>query len=435
MLFRIFYAVAINVYEMALWILAGFSLKIRKMVLGRAESFGRIKQFRKENKDGIIFWFHAASVGEFEQAVPVMRLLKEENPDLSIAVSFYSPSGFELKKRHPLVDLAFYLPADRLWVQARLMRHLKPQILILVKYEFWFNLIFAAHRLSIPVYSICCILTPEKVNHLLYGPILKRTLSMVQHFFVQNIETSQVLKQLGMDNLTLNGDTRVDRVLEIKDQEVDIPWIEGWKGNHKLLIIGSAWLEDLIYLKDFLQHAVVEAHGLWRVLIVPHEVDPANLDRMSHALGLPHEHFSKWELAPDETDILILDRMGLLSKLYRFADAAWIGGGFKTGLHNSLEAAVFGIPVGFGPRFSKFQEAKDLIQIGVARHFPEMGSVWEFFQEATEIEEEREKISESARKYFDRQRGAAKTIVQALSIPGQEKQTLLSSSGSGEITN
>jgi len=198
---------------------------------------------------------------------------------------------------------------------------------------------------------------------------------------------------MGIQSLTLNGDTRVDRVLEIKDQLVEISWVEPWIAGHKLLIIGSAWLEDIIFLKSFLQHAVVEAQGLWRVLIVPHEIDEKNLMHITHALQLPNELFSSWELHPDETDILILN---------------------KTGLHNTLEAAVFGIPIGFGPNYQKFQEALDLLEIGVARTFPEMGSVWEFFQESTEIEAEKERISQSAQLYFSRQQGASKSISELL---------------------
>lgn len=383
-------------------------------MLGRAQTLDLIKKFRTQYPDSEVVWFHAASVGEFEQALPVIRILKEQKPDWTIAVSFFSPSGFEIKSKHSLLDIAFYLPSDKLWVQARIMRHLKPRNLVLVKYEFWFNLIFAASRLSVPVYSICCILKPGKVNHFFYGALIRKTLPMISHFFVQNIETAQLLRNMGIQSLTLNGDTRVDRVLEIKDQLVEISWVEPWIAGHKLLIIGSAWLEDIIFLKSFLQHAVVEAQGLWRVLIVPHEIDEKNLMHITHALQLPNELFTSWELHPDETDILILNKTGLLSRLYRYADAAWIGGGFKTGLHNTLEAAVFGIPVGFGPNYQKFQEAVDLLEIGVARTFPEMGSVWEFFQESTEIETEKERISQSAQLYFSRQQGASKSISELL---------------------
>lgn len=414
MIFRILYGLGINTYEFLLWILVPFSLKIRKMMLGRSQSLDRIKKFRKENPDAELMWFHAASVGEFEQAQPVIRLLKDREPQISVAVSFYSPSGFELKKKNPLVDLAFYLPADLLWVQARLMRQLKPKNLVLVKYEFWFHLIFAAHRLAIPVYSICCILQPSRQKQWFYSLVLQNVLPLVKHFYVQNIETAQVLRQFNIDRITLNGDTRVDRVLEVKDHEFELPWVDDWKTGHKLLIIGSAWLEDIIFLKDFMTHAVVEAHGLWRVLIVPHEIDEKNLSKISQALALPHDRFSNWETAPHETDILLLDKMGLLSRIYRYADAAWIGGGFKSGLHNTLEAAVYGIPVGFGPRFAKFQEAKDLIEISVGQSFPSSISVWEFFQQSTEIEEVKNKIQASAQKYFDRQRGAAKIIVEDL---------------------
>lgn len=414
MIFRILYSIFIILFEILLWCLAPFRIKIRKMMLGRSQTLDQIKGFRAATPDAEVIWFHAASVGEFEQALPVIRLFKQQRPDWKIAVSFFSPSGFDLKANHPLLDLSFYLPSDKLWVQVKLMRYLKPRILVLVKYEFWHNLIFAANRFSIPVYSICCILKPATVGHFLYGILIRKTLPLISHFFVQNIETAQILRNMGLQSITLNGDTRVDRVLEIKEQTVDFTWIETWKAGHKLLIVGSAWLEDIIFIKSFLQNAVVEAHGLWRVLIVPHEIDEHNLSHLTHALQLPNELFSKWETHPDETDILILDKTGMLSRLYRYADAAWIGGGFKTGLHNTLEAAVYGIPIGIGPNYKKYQEAIDLHEIGVVRSFPEGGSIWEFFQESTEIDTEKDRISQSAHLYFNRQKGASKSIVDLL---------------------
>ena len=409
--FKIVYGLAIGLYEMGLWLGAAFSSKVRRMLIGRSISISKVKKFRTEQPDADVFWFHAASVGEFEQALPIIRLLKDQNPDIEVAVSFYSPSGFEMRSKHPLVDVSFYLLADRSWNAAKIIKILKPKALILVKYEFWYQIIATCHRFQVPVLSVCCILKPNSLRSWPYSVLLKRCFPLIRHFFVQNSETSQILREAGIQNITINGDTRVDRVLEVQEIQSEIQWLEEWKGDHKLLIIGSAWTEDLIYLREFIRHAVVEAHGLWRVLVVPHEINENHLKHLISALQLPYEFYTNWKDSRQETDILVLNTLGLLSKTYRYADAAWIGGAFKTGLHNTLEAAVYGIPVGFGPKYEKFQEAKDLLRIGVACSFPGKTTVWEFFQNSTELEEEKQRIDETAGLYFDSQKGASDVIL------------------------
>jgi 3-deoxy-D-manno-octulosonic-acid transferase len=394
--------------------MAPFSSKIRTMLIGRTISLDRIKKFRKEHSLENLVWFHAASVGEFEQALPVIKLLKDAHPELAVAVSFFSPSGFELRHKHPLVDVSFYLPSDRSANAVSIIRYLKPKALILVKYEFWFNLLRNAKRLGVPVISICCILKKEKFSKWPSSVLMRKNLPLVHYFFVQNVETSRLLQENGIQNFTLSGDTRVDRVLEIKEAQSELPWLEAWKGQHKLLIIGSAWTEDILYLRDFLQHAVVEVHGVWKVLIAPHEIGEGHLQHIRHALKLPFEFYASWKENQNECDILILNTLGMLSKAYRYADAAWIGGAFKTGLHNTLEAAVFGIPVGFGPVYHKFQEAQDLVDMGIAKSFPASGSVWEFFQEKTENQEELNQIQGLGNLYFERQKGASNKIFQYL---------------------
>lgn len=413
--FTIFYTIFNALFELILWLAAPFSPKIRRMLIGRTVTLHKIRQFRKAEPSRKLIWFHAASVGEFEQALPIMKLLHEGDDRLSIAVSFYSPSGYELRHKHPLIDISFYLPADRPWTMLKLVKTLRPTALVLVKYEFWYHLISTAHRLSVPVVSICCILKINVLKAWPYRTVLNKVFPLIHHFFVQNTQTAQVLKEAGFTNLTINGDTRVDRVLEIKEADADLGWLEKWKGNSKLLVIGSAWAEDLMYLRSFLQHAVVEMDGGWKVLIVPHEIEESQLGHLTHGLGLPFERYTNWKEKQDEScSILVLDTLGLLSKVYRLANAAWIGGAFKTGLHNTLEPAVYGIPIGFGPKYEKFQEAKDLIQIGVAKSFPVGGSVWEFFQLKTELEEEIRSIQDASILYFERQKGASQAIVQFL---------------------
>ena len=408
------YSVSIGLFEGLLWLISPFFPKAGKMLAGRRQTLSRVLEFRKKNPEKKVYWFHSASVGEFEQALPVIGLLKEMQGDAAIAVSFYSPSGMEMRGNHPLADLTFYIPADLKGRMENLLEVLKPEALVLVKYEFGYNLLSACKQAGIPAISICCILRESALKNPILGFHLRKCLPLFSFIFVQNSETARLLKIIGNQAFQINGDTRVDRVMEIRDNAEKVDWIPEWKEGHKLLIVGSAWAEDIVFLREFIRHSVIEADGLWRVLIVPHEIGETQIKHLTSSLGLPFELFSEWELEKENTDILVLDTLGLLSRTYRYADAAWIGGGFKTGLHNTLEAAVYGIPVGFGPNFKKFREAQDLQDIGLAKSFPAGGSVWSFFQSSTENPEEADKIKISAELYFNSQKGASEAIVQFL---------------------
>ena len=403
------YNTAIGLWEVLLFLVSFFHEKARKMLAGRRNSVFIIKKWRENNPHKKLYWFHAASVGEFEQALPVIRLLREQLPEAGIAVSFFSPSGYEAKGNHSLIDLAFYLPADLPSKMHNIVSSLQAEMLILVKYEFWYNLLRECRNAGLPAVSICCILREKSLANPFYKAHLKKTLPLFRFLFVQNGETAKILQGFGIDSFQISGDTRVDRVLDIRDQNREIDWIPEWKGEHKLLVAGSAWAEDLVFLNDFIRHAVIETDGLWRILIVPHETGPAHLRHLTESLSLPFRLFSEWNDSKEDCDVLVLDAQGFLSATYRYADAAWIGGGFKTGLHNTLEAAVFGIPVGFGPVFEKFQEAIDLQKAGIAASFPSAGSVWEYFQRSTE-EEARAGIVRAAENYFQSQKGASETI-------------------------
>ena len=413
MRYKFLYSLVQRVFAALLWVIRPFHSKASKIVEGRKRWRTDVAAFRKNFPEEKVFWIHAASVGEFEQALPVIRLLKEANQTQKIAVSFFSPSGMEQKGNHPLVDFCFYLPADTAGNMSQLLSALKPEALVLVKYEFWFNLLNACRQQHIPAISICCILRESSFRNPLLRIHLQHCLPEFRYLFVQNAETARLLRGMGIENFRICGDTRIDRVLEIRDSAQEIDWLPAWKGAHKLLIVGSAWTEDVVFLKEFIRHAVVEADGLWRVLIVPHEVSEAQLQHIESALAFPAVRFSGWK-EEDNCDVLLLDATGLLSRSYRYADAAWIGGGFKTGLHNILEAAVYGIPVGFGPKHTKFREAGELIETGLARSFPGAGSVWEFFQQGSDGAEQQQKIRQAAENYFQSQKGAAQLIADFL---------------------
>ena len=387
-------------------LLSPFHTKTAKILEGRKHSLKLVRNFRSQNPGQKIFWFHAASVGEFEQALPVMQLLKKEIPDVCVAVSFFSPSGMEQKGSHPLINLSFYLPADLPDKTDALVEALKPSALIIVKYEFWFHLLDSCRRQEIPAVSVSCILREKQWKNPFMRLHLCNCLPLFRQIFVQNEETAGILRKMHLNNFCISGDTRIDRVLEIRDTAEELPWLKEWKEQDKLLIVGSAWPEDLAFLKEFI-HNSSKASARWRVLIVPHEIGEASLQQAEKVLEMKIPRFSS---GPEkDSRILMLDSTGFLSRAYRHADAAWIGGAFRTGLHNTLEAAVFGIPIAFGPNYAKFQEAGDLIKAGLAASFPEAGTVGEYFERQA-TEENRERLRMVAKAFFEERIGAAEKI-------------------------
>lgn len=407
--YKFLYGLAQRMLSLTIRLLSPFHTKAAKIDEGRKHSLRMVQNFRSQNSGQKIFWFHAASVGEFEQALPVMQLLKKDLPEAGMVVSFFSPSGMEQKGKHPLIDLSFYLPADLPAKCDALLEALRPTVLVLVKYEFWFHLLESCRKFEVLAVSISCILREKQWKNPFLRIHLQHCLPHFRQLFVQNEETAGILRKMQLNNFCISGDTRIDRVLEIRYQAEELIWLKDWKGEDKLLIVGSAWPEDLAFLKEFIR-GNTEATSRWRVLIVPHEIGQESLQQAEKVLEMKIPRFSSG-LPEKGSRILMLDTTGMLSRAYRQADAAWIGGAFRTGLHNTLEAAVFGIPLGFGPKHAKFQEAIDLIRAGLASSFPEAGTVPEYFERQTK-EENRQGLRLAADTYFEKRKGAATEISQ-----------------------
>lgn len=406
--YKFLYGLAQHFFSLIISILSLFHTKAAKIRIGRRQSLGLLQAFRAKHPDKKIFWFHAASVGEFEQALPVMKLLKESQPEAELVVSFFSPSGLEQKGKHPLASLSFYLPADSAGESDAITEALRPSALILIKYEFWFNLLDSCSKKKIPVLSVSCILREKQWRNPLMRWHLQHCLPLFQQIFAQNEETTGILRNMQLNNFRLSGDTRIDRVLEIREKAEEVLWLKDWKQQDKLLVIGSAWPEDLDFLREFIRNNSGEPEAFWRILIVPHEVDEDSLQKLDYVLGMPAPRLSQIR-KEDNNRILVLDATGMLSHCYRHADAAWIGGAFRSGLHNILEAAVFGIPVAFGPEYAKFQEAGDLIAAGVAASFPAAGSVQGYLGRQTS-EENKASLRQAAEAYFKKRKGVAAEI-------------------------
>ncbi|MCU0419296.1 MAG: 3-deoxy-D-manno-octulosonic acid transferase [Cyclobacteriaceae bacterium] len=347
-------------YQGLLTLAASFHTKARLFVNGRKKLLARVQEaFRDET--GRVVWFHAASLGEFEQGRPVMEQLKREFPSLKILLTFYSPSGYELRKTYAGADYVFYLPWDYPSHMRTFVQITKPMLAIFIKYEFWKNAIAQAHAHHIPVISISSIFREGQVYFTWYGGSQRAVLRGITHFFVQNERSRTLLQAIGIQNVSLSGDTRFDRVSTLAQQATPIEQAERFKADDKVFVIGSCWREDLDILFPFIN----EEKNL-KFIIAPHEIDEAMLAHIETGIQRKTVRLSQNTIPPD-TSVLLIDSIGLLSRLYRYGEFAFVGGAFGKGLHNILEAACYGMPIFFGNKnYRKFQEAHDLLMRGGA---------------------------------------------------------------------
>jgi len=354
------YNFGIFLYKIVVTVASAFNVKANLFLKGRKNLLKIIanKEFGKERP----VWFHFASLGEFEQGRPVLEELKKNHPDTKIIVTFFSPSGYEIRKNYTLADGVFYLPLDSRKNAAEFIRVVQPKMAIFTKYEFWYHYFKSLHDRKIPLIIISGIFRPDQAFFKWYGGFYRRILGFVTTFFVQNEQSVKLLKQLGLENVELSGDTRFDRVAENALAPKQLPLIGAFCGNSPVFIAGSTWLPDEILLKDLFQQ-----FPEWKFIIAPHETNAAHIQEISRLMptAVRYTQLNTATSAIDE-QVLIIDNIGILSSVYQYGKVAYIGGGFGTGIHNTLEAAAFGLPVIIGPKYDKFQEAKDLLALGAA---------------------------------------------------------------------
>lgn len=410
---RFLYTTAICLYSWGISVAALLgNAKAKLWVEGR-----RKQKFDGQADDGDWIWFHAASLGEFEQGRPLIEALKKEHPQHKILLSFFSPSGYEIRKNYPLADEILYLPSDtpqhaRQWVH----RHHFIAVFF-IKYEFWFNYMAALKQAGIPLFYISLILKPKSYFFRGYGSWFLKQLKTVRHFFVQDETTAGLLRAHGMDNVTVCGDTRFDRVATIASQAKPFPEIERFIAGRQCIIAGSTWPPDERLLHAFLPQ-LPEKYCL---IIAPHDISESHVSQIK-ALFPEGQCYSKWE-EEKRSRILIVDTIGILSQLYQYARFVYIGGGFGVNIHNIQEPVSFGCPVVFGPKHESFKEAVDLIALQGAfsvRNETELASV---FSRLMEDESFYVKASETCRNYVKSQVGATKSI-----IKGFEKALFLKKS-------
>ncbi len=359
------YNLVIYLYLWGVAVYSRFNEKVRKMWRGEREAFRILRE--KVDPEARYVWFHAASLGEFEQGRPLMEHLRREHPEYKILLTFFSPSGYEVRKNYEGADIICYLPLDTITNARRFLRTIRPEMAFFIKYEFWYNYLHILKHRGVPVYSVSSIFRPDQVFFKWYGRQYGRVLNCFTHFFVQNEQSRELLARIGITSVTVTGDTRFDRVLQIKEAARQLPVVEVFVAPPKVFVAGSSWPPDEeIFIRYFNEHRD------WKLIIAPHVIGEDHLQQIERMLEgrkvvryTQAEHNLKSQISNlKSSDVLIIDCFGLLSSIYHYGSVAYVGGGFGVGIHNLLEAAVWDVPVFFGPNNQKFQEAQGLKRSG-----------------------------------------------------------------------
>ena len=401
------YNLIIRAYNFLIYTTALFNRKASHMISGRKNTFSVLHKIK--NPGDRVIWFHCASLGEFEQGRPVMEILKRDPGNYKIYVSFFSSSGYEVKKDDPLLDGLFYLPADTRANAARLIRLMKPEIAIFVKYEFWYHFFKTCNQQNIPVISISTILRPDQVFFKSFGGFYRKMLRMVDAYYVQNKQTENLLRGIGINQVQITGDTRIDRVHKIKTDQRRLPVIEEFMGTNRMIVLGSTWKPDINLWKSFING---NKNG-YKYLIAPHHIDEGNLKYIEHHLSIKQIRFSKIKEGFSESyEVLIMDHIGLLSSIYHYGYVNYVGGSFSEGLHNILEPAVYGAPVLIGKDKSnkKYQEAVGLIEKRGAFEIADSSELERVMNELSENSSFYRQVSDAAQQYVELNIGAAGKI-------------------------
>ncbi len=395
------YNIGIRLYYLLIYIASFFNAKAKLWIRGRKnQSFIRMPGS---------FWFHFASLGEFEQGRPVLEKLRIRHPERRIVITFFSPSGYEIRKNTPLADAVYYLPLDTAYNARTFINAVQPAMAVFTKYEYWYHFYDELHTHKIPVYLVSGIFRPEQIYFKWYGGFNRSILRFVTHFFVQDDRSKELLSSIGINNVTVSGDTRFDRVWENALFPKELPEIAKFLNDHRAFICGSTWPDD-----ERLLAQLTSAHPEVKFIIAPHEISDEKINRLITLLP-PDSTILHSMLADghngESKQTLVIDNIGMLSSLYQFGYIAYIGGGFGAGIHNTLEAAAFGLPVIFGPNYLKFKEAHDLIQMDAGfsiKNVDELQAVAETLFTDAEFYKQ---SSANAKAYVDDKKGATDKIV------------------------
>lgn len=384
-----------------------FNKKVRLMVRGHHDTWRILRQ--QIGSDRYV-WFHAASLGEFEQGRPLMERLRRKHPEKKILLTFFSPSGYEVRKNYEGADVICYLPIDTPFNAKRFIKLARPEAAYFIKYEFWRNYIDYLHREDIPVYSVSSIFRPNQIFFRWYGKNYARVLHRMTHLFVQNETSRELLATLGVNHVTVVGDTRMDRVIDIRNAAKPLPLVERFAGCWKVLVAGSSWQPDEDIIIPYFN-----THPHLKLVLAPHVVSEEHLRQIESKLQRPTVRYTvATPKSIAEADCLIIDCYGLLSSIYRYATIAYVGGGFGVGIHNVPEAAVYGVPVIIGPNNQKFREARALLANGGCREITGATDFEKIMTLFLTDKEQLQQAGKAADEYIRQSAGATDLILETM---------------------
>ena len=388
-----------------------FNEKVRRMRKGEHEAFSVLRE--KTDPEAKYIWFHAASLGEFEQGRPLIEQIRKDYPEYKILLTFFSPSGYEVRKNYYGADIITYLPIDTVSNARRFLRTIRPEMAFFIKYEFWYNYLHILRHRGVPVYSVSSIFRPEQIFFKWYGWEYGHVLKCFSRFFVQNEESKQLLGKIGITDVLVVGDTRFDRVLQIKEISQALPIIESFANGAKVFVVGSSWLPDEEIILQYFNN-----RSDWKIILAPHLIDEGHLSQITNLLGNRRtvRYTQTNEQAVREAEVLIVDCFGLLSSIYKYGDIAYVGGGFGAGIHNLLEAAVWGLPVIFGPNNARFAEAKGLVEAGGGFEICNYDSFAQTIDSLLADESFLAQSSEAAKRYVSQQSGATRKVLSNIQL-------------------
>ncbi|WP_164109655.1 MULTISPECIES: 3-deoxy-D-manno-octulosonic acid transferase [Sphingobacterium] len=410
---RVLYDLGIGAYGMILRLVALFHPKARLWVEGRKGGLDVIEQTIENGRKHI--WFHFASLGEFEQGRAVLEQIKKRYPQEKIVITFFSPSGFEIRKNTNLADYVFYLPEDTRRNARRFVSIVKPKFAVFTKYEYWYHYFTELKRQDVRLLMISAIFREQQLFFKPYGGFYRTILKKVSFFFTQNMDSVHMLKWIGVTNSGLAGDTRFDRVVELPRQHQSVKYMDDFIGKAKVIVAGSTWPKDEVLLQRLIQNI----NG-WKIVLAPHEINKSHIDEICSLFpnSIRYSEFETYSTQQvNESPVLVVDNIGLLSSLYYYADIAYVGGGFGAGIHNTLEAVTYGKPVVFGPNYEKFQEAVDLVTLMVGfsvSNYDELYQVCRILQD----EGRRDAIGDAGIEYVKQRAGATQIIMKYLETEG-----------------
>jgi len=412
---RLIYNLLIYLYGLLLRGAAFFTQKAKFWVEGRRGLFENLE--RSLNSTGVnkqpLIWFHVSSLGEFEQGRPVIEALRKKRPDARFLLTFFSPSGYNVRKSYNQADVVCYLPLDTPANMRKFIRIVRPEMVFFVKYDFWFNCLQELHNQQITVYFISAIFRKNQHFFKFYGGWFRRHLQYVTHFFVQNSESAELLKKAGIAQVTVSGDTRFDRVYTIASHMVDLPFIQKFANNRRIFVAGSSWEPDEAVFLPVLNQKKSDL----KFIIAPHDTSEARIRQIRGQITLTTVCYSELnETNAATAEVLIIDCVGILAQIYRYAYIAYIGGGFGSGLHNIQEPVTFGVPVFFGPHYQKFKEAVDLVNLGGVISINTTTDLVVQVDEILQNPDLHQRLSAICRQYVDDNRGATNKILQFLGM-------------------